>query len=219
MNCFRPLWTAAVAFVISFSVSVPASAETASQYAALIKTFNPKLQYHQSEKLAREVIKDSQRAHLDARLLIAVVTVESRWRQSAVSVAGARGLGQLMPQTAHLLGVNARDSRENLVGASTYLARMMRVFGRNGRQLHLAIAAYNAGPIAVKRAHGIPYNGETPEYVRRVISLWHSIRARVADAARTLPAENRVIGTLAVQPYDEILSIDDQPPTSDDSGL
>ena len=204
MSRFRPLWTAAVALVLGGSLCAGASAETASQYAALIHTFNPKLAKHQTDKLAAEVIRDAQRSHVDARLLMAVVTVESRWRQSAVSRAGARGLGQLMPQTAHLLGVDPRDSRDNLRGASTYLARMMRQFGAEGNRLRLAIAAYNAGPVAVKRAGGIPYNGETPEYVRRVMSMWHAIRARVGDAAHELPAN----GTLAVAtPYDQ-LSVD-----------
>lgn len=193
------------------SLCVPASAETASQYAALIHKFNPKLQKHQTHRLALEVIRDSQRSHLDARLLIALVTVESRWRQSAVSSAGARGLGQLMPHTAHVLGVNPRDSKQNLLGASTYLARMIHQFGAQGKRLHLAIAAYNAGPLAVSRARGIPYNGETPEYVRRVISLWHSIRARVGDVARTLPSGDKyVIGTVPVEPFEEILSVDGQ---------
>lgn len=216
MTSFRPIWTAASAVVLSVSLCAPASAETASQYAALIHRFNPKLQQHQTHRLALEVIKDAQRSHIDARLLMAVVTVESRWRQSAISSAGARGLGQLMPQTAHLLGVNPRDSKQNLRGASTYLARMMRLFGAEGSRLHLAIAAYNAGPIAVKRARGVPYNGETPEYVRRVISVWHSIRARVADATRMLPVKNAYVG-LQVAPFDEILSVDDSTTTSTDA--
>ena len=114
-----------------------------------------------------------------------------------------------MPHTAHVLGVNPRDSKQNLLGASTYLARMIRQFGAHGNHLHLAIAAYNAGPLAVRRAGGIPYNGETPEYVRRVISVWHSIRARVGDVARTLPSTDKfVIGVLSVEPYAEIISVD-----------
>jgi soluble lytic murein transglycosylase-like protein len=224
MRYFRPLWTVVLTVIVAGALCVPASAETASQYAALIHKFNPKLQQHQSHRLALEVIKDSQRSHLDARLLIALVTVESRWRQSAISSAGARGLGQLMPHTAHVLGVNPRDSKQNLLGASTYLARMIRQFGAQGNHLHLAIAAYNAGPLAVRRARGIPYNGETPEYVRRVISLWHSIRSRVGDVARTLPSNDKlVIGVLSVEPYDEIISVDgdssSSQPSSDPASL
>ena len=219
MSCFRPLRTAAVAIVLSASLCAPVAAETASQYAALIHKFNPRLQQHQTQRLAQEVIKDAQRSHLDARLLIALVTVESRWRQSAVSRAGARGLGQLMPQTAHVLGVNPRDSKQNLRGASTYLARMMGLFGTQGQRLHLALAAYNAGPVAVKRAGGIPYNGETPQYVRRVISLWHSIRARVGNATLALPARDTYfVGTiLPVAPFNEIISVDGPPAASADA--
>jgi soluble lytic murein transglycosylase-like protein len=200
-----------VVLVLGAVMSAPAAAETTSQYATLIHSFNPKLADYQSQRLAREVITDAQRAHIDARLLIALVTVESRWRQSAVSRAGARGLGQLMPHTAQLLGVDPRDSRENLLGAATYLARMIRKFGDQGRRLHLAIAAYNAGPVAIERAGGIPHNGETPEYVRRVIALWHALQTRVGDTAHALPADTyAALGSvLPVAPFDDIVSVED----------
>ena len=212
MSWFRPLWTVAVACMLGASFCAPAAAETTSQYAALIHSFNPKLQKHQTQKLALEVINDAQRAHLDARLLIALVTVESRWRQSAISRAGARGLGQLMPHTAHVLGVNPRNSSDNLRGAATYLGRMMREFGDQGQHLRLAIAAYNAGPVAIKHARGIPNNGETPRYVRKVLAVWHSIQNRVGDAARVLPGQGTfyVVGSIfSVTPFDEIVSVDD----------
>ena len=216
MTCFRPIGTVAVAIALGFFACAPARAETTSDYARIIHEFNPKMQHHQTEKLAGEVIRDAQRTHIDARLLMALVTVESRWRQSAISSAGARGLGQLMPHTAHVLGVDPRDSRQNLQGASTYLARMIRQFGAQGQRLHLAIAAYNAGPHAIKRAGGIPNNGETPTYVRRVISVWHALRDRVADAARTLPHDTYVVaGALAVTPYDEIISVSSSSSDSD----
>ena len=209
---FRPLWmVVALSIAAMLSAPVAALAETTSQYAAIIHTFNPKLQQRQSEKLAFEVVRDAQRAHIDARLLIAVVTVESRWRQSAISRTGARGLGQLMPGTAKLLGVNPRDSQENLLGASAYLGRLLGEFGHDGENLHLAVAAYNAGPLAIKRAQGIPHNGETPAYVRRVIAVWHALRAKVGDAARALPIDTYVIGTvLAIDPFDEIISVEGQ---------
>jgi soluble lytic murein transglycosylase-like protein len=214
MSWFRPLRTVAAACMLGVTLCAPAAAEETSQYAALIHSFNPKLAHHQTQRLAREVIDDAQRAHLDARLLVALVTVESRWRQSAISSAGARGLGQLMPHTAHVLGVNPRSSTENLRGAATYLARMMREFGDQGQRLRLAIAAYNAGPVAIKRAGGIPSNGETPRYVRKVIAMWHAIQNRVGSAARALPNESTyVVGNvLPVEPYAEIVSIDDLMP-------
>ena len=207
---FRTLTAAALTLCIGAGLCAPAAAEQSAQYASLIHHLNPKLQKHQSDRLAREVIKDAQREHLDARLLVALVTVESRWRQSAVSRAGARGLGQLMPHTAYLLGVNPRDSQQNLRGTSSYLGRMLREFGAEGARLRLAIAAYNAGPVAIKRAGGIP-NGETAEYVGRVLAAWHAISARVGNAARALPHVHvyAIAITPVISPYDTIVSVDD----------
>lgn len=222
MRWYRPLQAAVVAFALGAAVAAPAAAETTDQYASLIHSYNPKLAKHQTDRLAREVIKDAQRAHLDARLLIAVVTVESRWRQSAVSRAGARGLGQLMPHTAHLLGVNPRDPQQNLRGASTYLGTMLHEFGAQGQRLRMAIAAYNAGPVAIRNAGGIPQNGETPAYVRRVIALWHEISARVGNAARSLPGHGTfviAVTPFSVAPYDEIVSVDDSPPQQTDAAV
>lgn len=106
---------------------------------------------------------------LPSGLLDAVVWTESRYNPLAVSKAGAGGLGQLMPGTARDLGVSNRfDPAENLEGAARYLRQMLDEFG----VVHLALAAYNAGPGAVKRAGGIPRNGETPGYVRDVLRHW-----------------------------------------------
>lgn len=108
---------------------------------------------------------------LPTGLLDALVWTESRYNPLAVSSAGAAGLGQLMPGTARDLGVTNRfDPRSNLSGAARYLRQMLNRFGL----VHLALAAYNAGPGAVERSGGVPRNGETPEYVRRVIEFWGS---------------------------------------------
>lgn len=104
-------------------------------------------------------------------LLDALIWTESRYDPFAVSGAGAAGLGQLMPKTARELGVaNRFDPRANLWAAARYLRQMLDKFG----VVHLAVAAYNAGPGAVERAGGIPLNGETPSYVRNVLSFWGS---------------------------------------------
>lgn len=109
------------------------------------------------------------RFSLPSGLLDALIWTESRYNPVAVSRAGAAGLGQLMPGTARDLGVSNRfDPKENLLGAARYLRQMLDKFG----VVHLAVAAYNAGPGAVERAGGIPLNGETPGYVRDVLNRW-----------------------------------------------
>jgi hypothetical protein len=106
---------------------------------------------------------------LPAGLLDALIWTESRYNPFAVSRAGAAGLGQLMPGTARELGVSNRfDPLPNLAGAARYLRQMLDRFGT----VHMALAAYNAGPGAVERAGGIPLNGETPAYVRDVLRRW-----------------------------------------------
>ena len=106
---------------------------------------------------------------LPAGLLDAVIWTESRYNPFAISKAGAAGLGQLMPGTAKELGVaNRFDPLANLSGAARYLRQMLDRFGT----VHMALAAYNAGPAAVERAGGIPLNGETPAYVRNVLRRW-----------------------------------------------
>lgn len=106
---------------------------------------------------------------LPTGLLDALIWTESRYNPFAISGAGAAGLGQLMPKTARELGVaNRFDPRANLWAAARYLRQMLDKFG----MVHLAVAAYNAGPGAVERAGGIPLNGETPSYVRNVLSFW-----------------------------------------------
>lgn len=100
-------------------------------------------------------------------LFRANIEIESAYRQSAVSSAGAIGLGQLMPATARDLGVNPRDPLQNLDGSARYLALMLQEFG----DPRLALAAYNAGPDAVRQYGGIPPYRETQNHVARVMAV------------------------------------------------
>ena len=104
---------------------------------------------------------------LDADLLASVVREESAGHTRAVSRAGAQGLMQLMPGTASDLGVaNSFAPRQNIDGGTAYLNELLKRYHDN---LPFALAAYNAGPAAVDRWHGIPPYRETRLYVARVI--------------------------------------------------
>jgi soluble lytic murein transglycosylase-like protein len=168
-----------------------ASADDELQYATLLRTINPHLQVHQSLAYARSLVVDAERSNLDPRLIVALVTVESHWRPDAISPVGARGLGQLMPGTAAGLRVNAWDPAENIRGSATYLRAMLNHFaGRGNDTLRFAIGAYNAGPRAVDRYHGIPPYTETENYVRKVLATWRRIKLHLGDAfanQRTAP--------------------------------
>lgn len=94
-------------------------------------------------------------------LFLRLVQQESGWNPGAVSPKGARGLAQLMPETARLLGVDIDDPVENLNGGARYLAMMYAKFGT----WRLALAAYNAGPQAVDAYDGVPPYAETIGYV------------------------------------------------------
>lgn len=95
-------------------------------------------------------------------LFLRLVQQESGWNPTAKSHKGAYGLAQLMPQTARLLRVDPKDPAQNLEGGARYLKQQYRTFG----SWKLALAAYNAGPAAVKKYGGIPPYKETKNYVR-----------------------------------------------------
>jgi soluble lytic murein transglycosylase-like protein len=128
-----------------------------------------------------ELLSRAGTAHdLDVDLLASIIRQESGGNAGAVSRAGARGLMQLMPGTAADLGVgNAFAPGENINGGTAYLDSLLRRYHDN---LALALAAYNAGPGAVDRWHGIPPYRETRAYVARVI---HEFNRRVAARQRT----------------------------------
>ncbi|MEM7690320.1 MAG: lytic transglycosylase domain-containing protein [Pseudomonadota bacterium] len=108
----------------------------------------------------------SRRFDLSPSLLEALVWQESRWREGAVSHAGARGLAQLMPGTARYLGVDPDDPMDNLEGGARYLREQLDRFDGD---LEKALAAYNAGPGRVIRAGGVPNIRETKAYVAAIM--------------------------------------------------
>ncbi|WGW02792.1 lytic transglycosylase domain-containing protein [Tropicibacter oceani] len=97
-------------------------------------------------------------------LFLRLVNQESRFNASARSHKGAIGLAQLMPGTAKVLGVDPHDPRQNLEGGARYLKMQYQEFG----SWRLALAAYNAGPGAVKKHGGVPPYRETKNYVKKI---------------------------------------------------
>ena len=113
-------------------------------------------------KLAREMAS----AHrVPQDLFVRLVQQESGWNPRAVSPKGAIGLGQLMPQTAARLGADPRDPRQNLAASARYLRMQYDDF----RDWRLALAAYNAGPDAVRKYGGVPPYAETQAYVVAIL--------------------------------------------------
>jgi soluble lytic murein transglycosylase-like protein len=119
---------------------------------------------------SREIAEASARHGVPERLIWAVIRVESGFDPRAVSPRGARGLMQLMPETAAILGVrDVFDPRENIHGGARHLRGLMERFRHD---LPLALAAYNAGAQPVASCRGIPPYPETREYVARVLRLY-----------------------------------------------
>lgn len=111
----------------------------------------------------------SKKHHVDPKLVSAVAQTESAFNQNAISATGAIGVMQLMPDTARELGVNPYNLKENIEGGTKYLKNMLDTF--NG-DVTKAVAAYNAGPNAVKAYQSVPPYKETQEYVEKVLDIY-----------------------------------------------
>ena len=105
-----------------------------------------------------------------------VMRAESALRQEAISPKGAVGLMQLMPETARTLGVDPKNAKENAEGGAQYLRDLLARYENRPDQVLLALAAYNAGPGAVERYHGVPPYAETRQYILRVLKYWDQTR-------------------------------------------
>jgi soluble lytic murein transglycosylase-like protein len=136
---------------------------TPSGKAAVLKSFDP-------------AIRRASRQHgVSAALVKAVIAAESGFDPLALSRRGAQGLMQLMPETAAQLGVDdVYDPWQNIDGGTRYLCELI---DRFPGELELALAAYNAGPEAVRQYQGVPPYAETRGYVRRVLSYYKKFHA------------------------------------------
>ena len=134
---------------------------------------------------AREIREAAARYGVEEGLIKAVIRVESGFNSRAVSPKGARGLMQLMPGTASMLGVrDSFDPRQNIDGGVRHLRGLIDRFGSD---LKLALAAYNAGEQAVMNHGGIPPYRETRDYVTRILGLFAPAPAEAAPPAAPEP--------------------------------
>ena len=118
------------------------------------------------------VTEASTRNGVSPALVNAVVMAESAGNPSAISVAGAQGLMQLMPGTSASCGVsNPFDPQQNVDCGTRYLRGLLERYNEN---VELAVAAYNAGPGAVDQYHGVPPYAETRAYVSRVLTAYRN---------------------------------------------
>lgn len=123
-----------------------------------------------TSRYAGDIREAAERYGVAEKLVEAVIRAESAFDPRAVSRKGARGLMQLMPETASMLGVtNSFDPRQNIDGGVRHLRSLIDRFGDD---LRLALAAYNAGERAVVSYRGIPPFPETRDYIERVLRFY-----------------------------------------------
>jgi soluble lytic murein transglycosylase-like protein len=133
----------------------------------------------------QKLIRDAAaRYKLDPTLIHSVISIESNFDPKAVSRKNARGLMQLMPRTAELMGVkDSFDPAQNIDGGSHYLSDLLKKYGND---LTLALAAYNAGPESVdKYGRRVPPYLETMKYVQRIAKTYAKLKADALNPAKS----------------------------------
>jgi len=123
------------------------------------------------------------RAGLPPAILHSVAKAESGYKLDAVSPKGAIGLMQLMPATAAELNADPYDPAQNAEAGAKYLRDLLLKYENDPHQVSKAIAAYNAGPAAVDKYHGIPPFRETIEYVTRVLKQYEKEQKQASKGA------------------------------------
>jgi soluble lytic murein transglycosylase-like protein len=191
MEGFGPRRLILLAVTVAITTATSAGAESRSAFPGDHRAYS------------REIAEASARYAVPERLIWAVIRVESGFDHRAVSPKGARGLMQLMPETAAILGVrDSFDPQQNIHGGTRHLRAMMERFRHNPR---LAVAAYNAGEKAVVEFGGVPPFPETQEYVVRVLRFydaqgaWNDLQAsggqRIVGVHRIVQPDGTIVYT------------------------
>jgi soluble lytic murein transglycosylase-like protein len=124
------------------------------------------------------IFQAAERYQIEPSLIMAIIMAESGYNPKAVSKKGAKGLMQLMPETAEALGVqDIFNPAENINGGVKYLKRLIKRYDGN---IELALAAYNAGSSNVRRYKGIPPFKTTHFYIKKVIKYHQYYKKRVS---------------------------------------
>ncbi|MGH8103722.1 MAG: lytic transglycosylase domain-containing protein [bacterium] len=147
-------------------------------YGRWIRFYNPRLAKEKSLSIAEHLLVYSYYQGLDARLVFAVIAAESNFNDTAVSVKGAQGLGQLMPYNSRNLDIQPFDIEENIMGTTFILKDLTSRY-----EILLALAAFNAGEGAVKKYNGIPPYSETQVFVRRVLRIYYRVQGKKSDGS------------------------------------
>ncbi|MBU0987166.1 MAG: lytic transglycosylase domain-containing protein [Proteobacteria bacterium] len=148
---------------------------TSPQYRIYIRERSPRsLNSYTPNRYDHLIADASQRHGLSFSLLKALIKIESDFNPLAISHAGAKGLMQIMPENIKALNIkDPFDPWENIMGGARYLKQLLKRF--NG-ELHLALAAYNAGPNAVESYQRIPPFKETEDFVKKVLEYYSLLR-------------------------------------------
>ncbi len=141
------------------------------------KKYKPYLKSREFSIDQQEIInfihKYSQLYNVDAKLVQAVLQIESNYDYRAQSKEGAQGLMQIMPYTQKELGLNSPfDPEANIKAGIRYLKKMMEQFSC----IEYALAAYNAGPNSVRQYKGIPPFPETKKYIQKVLQIYNRLK-------------------------------------------
>jgi len=134
------------------------------------------------------ILKAAKKYNVDYALVKAVIKAESNFNPRAISRVGAKGLMQLMPETADFLKVSdSFHPEDNIDGGVRYLRYLLKLFNGN---LPLSLAAYNAGEKAVFRYNGIPPYRETQTYVKRVQQYFREFSGESKNPVQSARSSN-----------------------------
>ena len=165
------------------------------------------MSFDEAGGIAKAILYYSYKYNVDPLIMSALIDTESKFNQNAVSSAGAIGMGQLLPSTASVLGVNPHDTLQNIEGACSYMATQLTNFNGDTRS---ALAAYNAGSDAVKQYGGIPPFEETQNYVAQITQKYSQLSgalSTILNGANYIPPE-------AKEPKYEVVYVEEEDKTN-----